>query len=314
MPVSVTQAVSMAFERMRLVLFQPFDFMKWITIGLAAFLAYLGDSLGNGGGGNSGQNFQGIRDWDAQIAAIAAAVVLLIILITICAIALFSWLSARGRFMLIDCVVCNQGAIVEPWRATRRQGNSFFLFKLVFVFIMVVVMLGIVAGGFALAWPDIEREHFGTGATLALTIGIPLLLVCGIAGALIGAIADDFVAPAMYLRDELVMEGWRTVRTEVLGPHFGDVVRFYLLKILLFIAITAISIAVGFATCCIAFLPYIGTVILLPLFVFRQCYPLCFLQQIGPGWEFFPPSPPPVVDRGPMPPAPPTEPMSPDRA
>lgn len=313
MPISVTQAVGMAFERMRLVLFQPFDILKWITIGLAAFLAYLGDSIGNGGGGNWGRDFRGIDDWNAEIAALAAAAVLLIILISICAVALFTWLSARGRFMLIDCIVCNQGAIVEPWRATRRQGNSFFLFKLVLIVVMTVVMLGIVAGGFALAWPDIERERFGTGATLALSLGIPLLIIGGLTGALIAAIADDFVAPAMYLRDELVTEGWRTVRAEVLGPHFWGVVRFYLLKIVLFIVISAISVGVGFATCCIAFLPYIGTVILLPLFVFRQCYPLGFLQQIGPGWEFFPPSPPPVVDRGPVPAAPPTEPVSPDR-
>ena len=41
------------------------------------------------------------------------------------------------------------------------------------------------------------------------------------------------------------------------------------------------------ATCCIAAIPYLGTVILLPLLVFIRCYSLCFLEQLGPDWQFF---------------------------
>ena len=32
-------------------------------------------------------------------------------------------------------------------------------------------------------------------------------------------------------------------------------------------------------------IPYLGTVILLPLFVFLRCYSLCFLEQFGPSWR-----------------------------
>jgi len=49
-------------------------------------------------------------------------------------------------------------------------------------------------------------------------------------------------------------------------------------------------------TCCIAgclmIIPYIGTVLLLPVLVFKQSYPLYFLRQFGPGYDVFPPASP----------------------
>src|SRR5438874_13453151 len=32
--------------------------------------------------------------------------------------------------MFIDCIVKNRGAIAEPWREFRTEGNSYFLFSL----------------------------------------------------------------------------------------------------------------------------------------------------------------------------------------
>jgi hypothetical protein len=34
-------------------------------------------------------------------------------------------------------------------------------------------------------------------------------------------------------------------------------------------------------------IPYVGTVILLPLFVFLRCYNLSFLEQFGERWRFY---------------------------
>ena len=41
------------------------------------------------------------------------------------------WIGSRGRFIFTDCIVRNRGAIAEPWREFRREGNSFFLFSLI---------------------------------------------------------------------------------------------------------------------------------------------------------------------------------------
>jgi hypothetical protein len=43
-------------------------------------------------------------------------------------------------------------------------------------------------------------------------------------------------------------------------------------------------------TCCLAAIPYLGSVILLPLLVFDRAYPLYFLEQFGPEWRFFGPA------------------------
>jgi hypothetical protein len=65
----------------------------------------------------------------------------------------------------------------------------------------------------------------------------------------------------------------------------GSFILFYLMKIVLGIAITIIGMMAVCLTCCMAAIPYLGTVILLPLIVFARCYPLCFLEQFGPQWR-----------------------------
>src|ERR1700709_723637 len=44
--ISVTTPVGQAFDRMKLMLFQPFDIGKWFIIGFCAWLAGLGESGG----------------------------------------------------------------------------------------------------------------------------------------------------------------------------------------------------------------------------------------------------------------------------
>src|SRR5216684_7836223 len=121
-----------AFELMKKILFQPFDVKKWFMIGFAAWLA----SLGGGGGGfnypyNEREDAHKLNETISQIphsvlitgiCALVAVVLLLVVL--------FAWLRARGRFLFIDCIVRNRGAIAEPWREFRTEGNSYFLFSL----------------------------------------------------------------------------------------------------------------------------------------------------------------------------------------
>ncbi len=51
--------------------------------------------------------------------------------------------------------------------------------------------------------------------------------------------------------------------------------------------VLAIVLASLCLTCCLVALPYIGTVILLPLHVFLRAVPLCFLGQLGPAYARF---------------------------
>ena len=71
----------------------------------------------------------------------------------------------------------------------------------------------------------------------------------------------------------------------------------WLFQIVLGLA-TGIVIVIAFlATCCIAccvmMLPYLGTVLLLPILVFKRSYSLYYFAQYGPPYDVFPlPTPP----------------------
>ena len=52
--IGVTEPIAPAYERVKQMLFKPFDLTKWITIGFCAWLAGLGESGGGGGGFNGG--------------------------------------------------------------------------------------------------------------------------------------------------------------------------------------------------------------------------------------------------------------------
>jgi hypothetical protein len=108
-------------------------------------------------------------------------------------------------------------------------------------------------------------------------------------------VLEDFVVPVMYLRDMRTLVAWGVAWREIISGNVGSVVLFYLMKIALGLAVAIIAVIATCVTCCIAALPYIGTVILLPLFVFGRCYTLYFIEGRGEGWRFIADEPPPSV-------------------
>src|SRR5947207_10147395 len=185
-----------AFELMKKILFQPFDLKKWFIIGFAAWLANLGCV---GGGFNyrydRGEDFQKLNETISRIphpvlitgiCALIAVVLLLVVL--------FAWLRARSRFMFIDCIVRNRGAIAEPWREYRTEGNSYFVFQLlvilgamaaVVLLAIVFVLLGFLASG--------HREP--SGVVMAALL-VPLF-ICWIAFGIVINLIFLFMAPVM---------------------------------------------------------------------------------------------------------------------
>src|SRR6266704_6514768 len=121
-----------AFELTKKILFQPFDLKKWFVIGFAAWLANLG--VGGGGFNYQDNRREGVQKLNEAISQIPHPIlvtgVCVLIAFVLVLIVLFAWLRARGRFLFIDCIVKNRGAIAEPWRDFRKEGNSYFLFSL----------------------------------------------------------------------------------------------------------------------------------------------------------------------------------------
>ena len=137
--ISVIEPISLAINKTRDMLFNPFDRGKGFVIGFCAFLAMLGEAGGpygtfgggHGGGGRSGMS--GSQAW-SSIAPLLPFIILLVVaglVIGIGLAVLFAWLRGRGQFMFIDCIAKNVAHVVKPWHEYQREGNSLFRLYLI---------------------------------------------------------------------------------------------------------------------------------------------------------------------------------------
>jgi len=304
---SVVDPINPALARTKRILFQPFDLGKWLRLGFCAFLMALAEGGGGGGGGGGppggggsgggGPDFEPVMEWIrdnlTMIIVVAVAVVLVCFMIGL----VLTWLGSRGRFMFLDGVVRNRGAVVAPWREYRREGNSLFLFRFclgILGLVMVVSILGLCA---LIALPDIQSRDFGGFAVGAILAGVFMFLTFALTMGVISVFLRDFVVPIMYLRRIPVMAAWREFSSSMLAGNTLPFVLYLLMKIVIGLVVGVLAMMATCLTCCIAVVPYVGSVILLPLTVFMQAYPLYFIEQFGPSWRVFPPDKlPPATD------------------
>jgi len=159
-------AVDAAFKRTKSTLIEPFNFWKWIKLGIIILL--IGGSTGGGGGGGSnfggtGQNFNGIgdngdlitdsqfleyREMFTQFLDTYLTYLLLGIGFLIGIILLLSYISNVMEFVFVHSLVTN---VVTFWAYTRqylRQGFNLFIIRFVlglaFLSILLISMLPIV--------------------------------------------------------------------------------------------------------------------------------------------------------------------------
>jgi hypothetical protein len=296
-----------AFELMKRILFQPFDVKKWFVIGFAAWLA----SLGGGGFNyqyNRREDLQKLNEAISQIPhPILVSGVCVLISLVLVLIILFAWLRARGGFMFIDCIVKNRGAVAEPWREFRKEGNSYFLFSLVaglcflvFAALLSLPLIILAIKGRYYLYLHRDRLDLYVISLIAAWVFVMLLLV------FVWALIANFMTPVMYRRRCRASEAFRTV-TKLIAANPGEIVLYCLFLIVLAVASAIVGCLVTCATCCIAAIPYIGTVILLPVFVLLRSFSLLFLRQFGPEYDvwagFMPPEFLPILSG--VPPTPP---------
>lgn len=297
-PIEIFAPFGEAVDLTKKILFQPFDLGKWFVIGFAAWLA----TFFSGGGFNYRHRFwNGDWDWQAyhegprwtfhNTEPWVFPVVIVGGLFILALVALMLWLNARGRFMFVDCIVRNRAAIAEPWREYHAEGNSFFVFQLVVAFCSMILV-----GLFALIW--FISSHAG-GFFIAGPLLILLFVACVLL-AIVFAIIVHFMVPVMYRQRCGALEAFRAVWLLVV-ENPGVFILFTLFTIVLYIAAAMIGCVLACVTCCIAALPYIGTVILLPIVMALYAFSLCFLRQFGDPYDVWavinptePPPPPPV--------------------
>ncbi len=281
--VSVIEPIGPAFEKVKTILFSPFDLRKWFVIGFCAWLAYLGSGGGNGGGGGgrgggpseAREAFGGAKvfvlenlGWIIPVALIGVMLIIVLWLVS-------TWLSSRGRFMFLHCVAENKAEVKVPWAKFRQHANSLFLFRIVLGLIgfAVIGLPCLLAVG--LIAITVANNGFVAAAVLGIVMIVLMIVAISIIFALIGKFTTDFVVPIMFLRTTNCIAGWREFLT-ILSVNKARFVLYILFQIVIAIVIGAIismGFCIGCCLCCVSLLlliPYIGTVILLPVLVFKR--------------------------------------------
>jgi hypothetical protein len=293
-----------AFELMKKILFQPFDFKKWLVVGFAAFLASF-----SGGFSYSFNPFSGWSDRQdrkeiaesfrdagpvAQMEWWVIALIVMGVLIILTLVLVFMWLGARGRFIFTDCVVHNRGAIGAPWKEFRAQGNSFFLFSLL---VMLCIFVVVVLAALALFLPFIFRGSVGQpglGFWIALGVFLFVMLCLGFGW----AVVSQLMIPIMYRQGCLARNAF-SQSVGLIAAQPGPMLLYFLFLFVILFAAGLISCFAACLTCCIAAIPYIGTVLLLPIPVTLHGFSLLFLRQFGSDYDvwadFIPPEFSPIL-------------------
>jgi hypothetical protein len=248
-----------------------------------------GGGGGGGGGGIGGGAFTEIQTAITDMIAALNRDLALYVTLAIAAFALsiglwltIIWLSSRAKLMFVESVIWDRVDLGTQWTRAADLGMSLCKFRLLLGGSAFVLGLGAVAGGVALAYPDFKiGEFLGPRAIVGYSVFAGAFLLIGLPTLIASALLDDFVVPLMVVRNARVREGWAMFRDEVLSGNIGGIFVFYLLRMVLGFFVAMIVMVLTCVTCCLAALPYVGTVITLPIWVFSRAYPLYYLELLG---------------------------------
>ncbi|MBN1558369.1 MAG: hypothetical protein JW951_09515, partial [Lentisphaerae bacterium] len=224
-----------------------------------------------------------LREHGSTIALVGALAVILFLALTL----LVLWVRARGKFMFLDNVLNNRAEIRHPWHVFAQHGNSLFRWTVGYAVICLLIGILLAAATFVSAVkPCIAAGAFTTAALPGLVVSIVLWIVFGIITAYIGRFLEDFIVPLMYKHDLTTREAWARF-LPVFRHNAGAFVIYGLFYLVLSMIAGFCVLLLIIATCCIAAcivgIPYLGTVLLLPIPVFFRLYSLEYLAQYGRG-------------------------------
>jgi hypothetical protein len=321
MPIAYVAPLERAWSRMKVILFHPFELETWIVLGFASFLAALGEgggswangyryTLGKQETGVEGLQEAGRRVLDVLGNPVWVVLIVFAFLIVVALVVLFLWISSRAKFIFLDGVLHDRAAIVEPWRRFQRLGDSLFLWHLAYSAICFLLMLVLIVPLLVVVWNGLEGGFLAARILSLMGLGL-LVAVVAIAMLFVKMLLNNFVVPIMYRDDLTATAAWGRF-LPLFSSHFIRFLLYGLLLFVLLIAVMAVIIVAGCATLCCGFIllaiPYVGSVLILPISVTYRAYGPEFLAQFGPEWSLFP-APPPAEPANEPPSPPPAEPV-----
>jgi len=297
--INLLSPFSPASEKTGRQLFREFSFGKWFALGFSAWLAsFVGTVTGfsfnyqepdkfNFSIGDASFLEWGLPIWIAIVLGLAVVVWLFAMLI--------GWLGCRGQFMFLDNVLHNRSDVTAPWRNFRQQGNSLFLVYASLWSAIFVLGVGFLVFAVVTLRPDIlagrtqEWRHY-----MPLIITGGLLLVAFVSASILWLFMRDFGSLWMYLHGVSGWEAFRKVNTLATEEPVSFIV-YLLVRMGMGLVFATIAVILGCMTCCVGFVPYISTVIMLPISVFLIWYNAHCFAQFGPEYDVVPEELPPAL-------------------
>jgi hypothetical protein len=294
-PVSLFRAMSPASMWTHRVLFQPFNLSKWFAIGFGAFLAHLGEGGGTGGDyanrtgagdtRTAAELLDQARTWVAENMTWLVPVSVLAFVLLAGLSVLLVWLSSRGRFIFLHQIVGNSPEIARPWREYGREANALCLLRLAAGLTAWALVAAVVAASWpALIHPLLQAREWRDAflmPALATGLGLGVILVTH---ACFIWFVDAVAVPIQFRRRGGIVPALRAAAALAISRP-GAMTAYVLSYALLAIAAFVVVLVVILLTCCTAgclmAIPYIGTVVTLPLLVFLRSLQLIVLAQFG---------------------------------
>ncbi|MBN1269365.1 MAG: hypothetical protein JXB04_07250 [Kiritimatiellae bacterium] len=297
-PISYTAPLATAWQRMKVTLFAPLDIMRWLVLGFAAWLASLNEGAGplvqiprtcrsSGADERMAERVSSFVDARLFVAvAIGAVVVLLAAALALVLI----WINSRAKLVFLDNVIRNRAEIAAPWKRLKPRGDSLFLWRLGFALVCAVLIVAVVVLSLILALPFAARDELRPLSLVGAVVAGSLAFSVALAAAYIRLFLEDFVIPLMHKLNLGAVRAWGHFMV-LLRAHFMAFILYGLFRFALALVVSAAIVAVFLSTCflCCAgillFVPYVGTVLILPIAVFFRVYGPAFLAQFGTEYD-----------------------------
>ncbi len=205
-----------------------------------------------------------------------------------------TWVSSRGKFMFLHCVSENKAEVKVPWSKFGRHADNLFIFRIILgaICLAIIAIPVFMIAGFIITSTAIGMQSLS--AVFGVAMIILYIFVAVIVFLLIRKFTTDFVVPIMFLRTTSCKAAWREFLS-VLSNNKGPFALYILFQIAIAIgilAVVSVGFCIGICCCCIGvflLIPYISTVVLLPIHVFMRSYSLYFFRQFGPQFDAFRP-------------------------
>jgi hypothetical protein len=242
--ISAPGAISRALNDTLRLLFRPFDVWRWAKLSLLCLFL---------GGGTPTAAFQWslsalpgdfrptvlvsrARQFVAQHPSLIFLLIVLALALGLC----FLYLRSVFRFILVDALVKMEATPGRAWSALRPLGESYFLWlagtlvglATAFSFMVIVAFPGLQAASTS-----------GPGklfATASLALILSLIILLGLAVALLIVLTDDLVVPLMYADCLPLPSAWRKLWQKM--RH--DPTSFAVYILLRFVLSVGVSVAV----------------------------------------------------------------------